>query len=137
MVSYDLAPFDYPERNRVTAVQGDIRDAAALERAMTGCTHAVHCAAALPLYTPADIFSTDVDGTRYVLAVARRVGCARVVHISSTAVYGVPDHHPLFETDPMINLWGEDTGFYKFDCIISRKGSSIRKYSERSLKLLS
>jgi len=104
VVSYDLAPFAYPERDRVTCVPGDIRDAAALQRAMAGCTHAVHCAAALPLYTPEDIFSTDVDGTRNVLAAARALGYARVVHISSTAVYGVPDHHPLFETDPMIGV---------------------------------
>jgi nucleoside-diphosphate-sugar epimerase len=28
----------------------------------------------------------------------------RVIHVSSTAVYGVPDHHPLFETDPLIGV---------------------------------
>jgi nucleoside-diphosphate-sugar epimerase len=31
--------------------------------------------------------------------VAQRQGIERVVHISSTAVYGIPDHHPLVETD--------------------------------------
>jgi len=104
VVSYDLAPFDYPEKGRLTSVRGDIRDEGALERAMTGCTHAVHCAAALPLYKPADIYSTDVEGTRNVLQAARRLHFDRVVHISSTAVYGVPDHHPLYETDPMIGV---------------------------------
>lgn len=104
VVSYDLAPFDYPEKDHIACVQGDIRDAAALERAMEGCTHSVHAAAALPLYKPTDIYSTDVDGTRNVLRAARRRGIDRVVHISSTAVYGVPDHHPLYETDPMIGV---------------------------------
>jgi nucleoside-diphosphate-sugar epimerase len=33
--------------------------------------------------------------------VLEATGDRRVVHVSSTAVYGVPDHHPLFETDPM------------------------------------
>jgi nucleoside-diphosphate-sugar epimerase len=104
VVSYDIAPFDYPEQDRVHCVTGDIRDATALQSAMADCSAVVHCAAALPLYTAADIFSTDIDGTRNVLEAARQLGMARVVQISSTAVYGVPDHHPLYETDPMIGV---------------------------------
>jgi nucleoside-diphosphate-sugar epimerase len=64
VTSYDLADFDYPERNRIRAIKGDIRDAAAVSQAMTGADIVVHAAAALPLYTPDDIRSTDVDGTR-------------------------------------------------------------------------
>jgi nucleoside-diphosphate-sugar epimerase len=101
VVSYDIAPFTYPEAGHVSSITGDIRDRKALDKAMRGCTHAVHCAAALPLYEKADIYSTDVDGTRNVLDSARNAGMERVVHISSTAVYGVPDHHPLFETDQL------------------------------------
>jgi nucleoside-diphosphate-sugar epimerase len=36
-----------------------------------------------------------------VLEAARRHGVERVVHVSSTAVYGIPDHHPLYETDKL------------------------------------
>jgi nucleoside-diphosphate-sugar epimerase len=61
----------------------------------------VHCAAALPLYTPEDIYTTDVVGTRMVLATALEMGIERAVHISSTAVYGIPDHHPLLEDDKL------------------------------------
>lgn len=104
VVSYDVAPFDYPEQDRVTAVTGDVRDLEALKQAMTGCDAVVHCAAALPLYSEADIFSTDIDGTRNVLEAAKRVGVRRAVYISSTAVYGVPDHHPLYEHDQMIGV---------------------------------
>lgn len=104
VVSFDIAPFDYPEADRIRSVIGDIRDQASLEAAMRGCTHAVHCAAALPLYSRADIHSTDVDGTRNVLETAAKLGLDRVVQISSTAVYGVPDHHPLYETDEMIGV---------------------------------
>src|SRR5439155_26532837 len=50
---------------------------------------------------PDGIPTIDVDGTRTVLEGAREAGCRRVVHVSSTAVYGVPDHHPLLETDPL------------------------------------
>lgn len=104
VVSYDIAEFDYPERERITAVTGDVRDAAALRKAMEGCRQVVHCAAALPLYSEADIRSTDVDGTKNVLEAARDLGLERVVYISSTAVYGVPDHHPLYETDRLVGV---------------------------------
>jgi nucleoside-diphosphate-sugar epimerase len=87
-VSFDLAGFEYPERHRVTAVAGDIRDIDAVRRAMQGCDVVVHCAAALPSYTPEAIMSTEVAGTRNVLQAAIDNGIGRVVHISSTAVYG-------------------------------------------------
>ena len=68
---------------------------------MRGARFVIHTAAALPLYAPQDIFSTDVDGTRHVLQAALEEGVERVIHISSTAVYGIPDHHPLLEDDPL------------------------------------
>jgi len=107
--SLDIAPFDYPERNQIEEHTGDIRDRAAVDRAMKDVRFVVHTAAALPLYSPADIFSTDIDGTRNVLESARDHGVERVVHISSTAVYGIPDHHPLLETDPLsgVGPYGE------------------------------
>ncbi|MBA3464792.1 MAG: NAD(P)-dependent oxidoreductase [Deltaproteobacteria bacterium] len=98
VVSLDREPFDYPERSKITEVRGDIRVKADVERAAVGCDVIVHAAAALPLYPPDEIHTIDVDGTRTVLeATAPR----RFVHISSTAVYGVPDHHPLVEADRM------------------------------------
>jgi nucleoside-diphosphate-sugar epimerase len=100
LASLDIADFTYPDiANDITIVQGDIRAKADVERATAGCAHVVHCAAALPLYSPADIYTTDVEGTRLVLEAARRSGVERAVHISSTAVYGIPDHHPLVEDD--------------------------------------
>ncbi len=58
VVSLDIAPFDYPEKNRVKVITGDIRDRSSVDRAMEGVDIVVHTAAALPLYKPADIFST-------------------------------------------------------------------------------
>jgi nucleoside-diphosphate-sugar epimerase len=100
----DLVDFDYPERDKIDFFQGDIRDEAALRQSMVGADIVIHTAAALPLYPPEEIFSTDVVGTRLVLHTAQALGAQRVIHISSTAVYGVPDHHPLFEEDPMIGV---------------------------------
>lgn len=101
VVSLDREPFDYPEQARIVEVRGDIRVRNDVVRAARGCDVVVHAAAALPLYPPDEIHTIDVGGTRTVLEASRSVGCARVVHISSTAVYGVPDHHPLIESDAM------------------------------------
>jgi nucleoside-diphosphate-sugar epimerase len=107
--SLDIAPFDYPERGAIDEIRGDIRDRRAVDRAMSGVDMVVHCAAALPLYSRAEIFSTNVEGTRIVLKSALEQGVPRLVHISSTAVYGVPDHHPIREDDRLqgVGPYGE------------------------------
>ncbi len=100
VTSLDLEPFTYPDmRPLIREVRGDIRTRTDVDTALEGCRHVVHCAAALPLYSPEDIHTTDVVGTRIMLEHAQRHGVERFVHISSTAVYGIPDHHPLLETD--------------------------------------
>jgi len=100
----DLVDFTYPERDKINFLQGDIRDAEAVKKSMAGADIVIHTAAALPLYTPKEIYSTDIEGTRILLNQAKEYGVKRFIHISSTAVYGVPDHHPLFETDPMVGV---------------------------------
>ena len=105
----DLVEFDYPERDRIKAVIGDIRNAGTVREVMQGVNWVIHTAAALPLYTKEEIFSTDIEGTRILLAAAEKEKVERFVHISSTAVYGIPDHHPLYENDKLIGvvLYGE------------------------------
>jgi nucleoside-diphosphate-sugar epimerase len=107
--SYDIAPFAYPEADRIEELRGDIRNTDLHPRAFHGVDVVVHCAAALPLASPSEIHSTNVDGTRLLLETARQQGTGRFVHISSTAVYGIPDHHPLVESDPMqgVGPYGE------------------------------
>ena len=102
VVSLDIAPFDYPEKNKINAITGDIRDRSSVDRAMEGVDIVVHTAAALPLYKAEDIFSTDIDGTRNILQSALEHNVQRMIHISSTAVYGIPDHHPLYEDDKKV-----------------------------------
>ena len=110
VTTLDLSPFDYDDvKSLVREVRGDIRIPADVREALRGADLVVHGAAALPLYSPEAIHSTEVEGTRVVLEEALRMGIRRVVHISSTAVYGVPDHHPLLEDDPMqgVGPYGE------------------------------
>lgn len=100
ITSIDFAPFEYEDcRDKITIVDGDIRDLDKVKEAFKDVNMVVHCAAALPLYSPEDIMTTDVDGTRNILQGALDHGVERALHISSTAVYGIPDHHPLVEDD--------------------------------------
>jgi len=105
----DIAGFDYPEKKWVEMIKGDIRDKSAVEQAVRGTDIVVHGAAALPLYSKEDIYSTDVEGTANILEAALKQNIERVIHISSTAVYGIPDHHPLTEDDPLqgVGPYGE------------------------------
>jgi nucleoside-diphosphate-sugar epimerase len=107
--SLDIAPFAYPERLRVQVHDGDIRDAAAVARAMSDIDVVVHCAAALPLAPAEEILSTAIRGTHLLLEQAETSGVQRFIFTSSTAVYGIPKHHPLVETDPLhgVGPYGE------------------------------
>jgi len=102
----DIAPFDYPEQAEpwLKFTQGDVRDIPVVEKVTEGCDVVVHCAAALPLYSEEDIRTTEIDGSVNVLNAARKFKLDRHVQISSTAVYGVPKKHPIFETDPMVGV---------------------------------
>jgi nucleoside-diphosphate-sugar epimerase len=108
VVSFDIEKeYTYPEKDdsrRLTAISGDIRDFAAAKTAMQGCDIVVHTAAALPLYSPDDIRTTDIDGTKNVIQAAYENKIARFIQISSTAVYGIPDHHPLVEDDELVGV---------------------------------
>lgn len=99
--SYDIAPFDYPEADRVSVIQGDIRDKRLHDRAFEGVSVVVHCAAALPLFPPREIYGTEVEGTRQMLSAAEAAGVSRFIHISSTAVYGIIDGHAKREDDTL------------------------------------
>ncbi len=105
VVLYDIADFpadEYP--HTVEKMKGDVRNRYRLERAFEGASIVIHGAAGLPLLPRDEIMGTNVRGTQNVLDAAKATGVGRVVHVSSTAVYGVPEKHPLFETDPLIGV---------------------------------
>lgn len=102
----DIADFEYPEAAEpwLKFTKGDVRDVPTVEKVTEGCDVVVHCAAALPLYSEEDIRTTEIDGCRNVLNAARKFKLDRMIQISSTAVYGVPKKHPIYETDPMVGV---------------------------------
>ena len=50
IISLDLLPFDYPEKNKISFIKGDIRDKSIVAQAMKDVDLLIHCAAALPLF---------------------------------------------------------------------------------------
>lgn len=102
IVVLDIMDFDYPDvESQITFVKGDIRDKKKVFDVMNGVNQVIHTAAALPLYKEDEIITTDVNGTSNLLEAAHQSHVERFIHISSTAVYGIPDHHPLYEDDKL------------------------------------
>ena len=102
----DVAPLDDPGlEGRVLEVRGDVRSTVDARRLVAGADVLVHAAAALPIQeSRAAIRSVNVDGAAVTLAAALEAGVGRVVLISSTAVYGVPERHPIDEDDPLVGV---------------------------------
>jgi len=98
--SYNEQDYD----KTVKCINGDVRDIKKMDELISQTDVVIHAAAALPLESRKEIMSTNVDGTKNVLELALKHNVKRFVHISSTAVYGVPDHHPLFENDNLIGV---------------------------------
>jgi nucleoside-diphosphate-sugar epimerase len=102
----DVVPLDDAELERaVQELRGDVRDSSRVAELVDGADVVVHAAAALPIQASREsIRSVNVGGTEYVLRAARDAGVRRVVFISSTAVYGVPEKHPIEEDDPLVGV---------------------------------
>lgn len=125
---------DQPDDNiysQTAYIRGDVRDKKAVSKAVKGVDIIIHAAAALPLSSPSEITTTTINGTKNVLEAALRypppakgglggvtfkstnrsikqrhnaTKHPRVIYISSTAVYGVPEKHPILETDPLVGV---------------------------------
>jgi len=104
--SLDLARLDDPAlAGSVEEIEGDVRDEVAVRALVDGAEVLVHAAAALPIQSSREaIRSVNVDGAATVLVAALEAGVRRAVVISSTAVYGVPEKHPIVEDDPLVGV---------------------------------
>jgi nucleoside-diphosphate-sugar epimerase len=102
----DTAPLDDAELERgVEELRGDVRDLSAVASLVRGADVLVHAAAALPIQASREsIRSVNVGGTGVAFAAAADAGVGRAILISSTAVYGVPKHHPIAEDAPLVGV---------------------------------
>ena len=89
----------------VECVTGDLRDAASLERAVAGCELVFHVAADYRLWArhPGEMYRSNVDGTRNLLAAASSAGVERVVYTSTVGCIGFP-HGGIGNEDTPISL---------------------------------
>lgn len=86
----------------VEVVIGDIRDASAVRRAVAGAEVVYHNVAQVPLARDTTLLDTvNVDGTRILLDQCAALGVTRVVHTSSSAVFGVPSSNPVLTSTPV------------------------------------
>jgi dihydroflavonol-4-reductase len=83
---------------------GDLRDPASLEKAMQGCDNVFHVAADYRLWVrdPAEMYRSNVEGTKAILEAARKNSVRCVVYTSSVATVGFNGNgHPADEDSPV------------------------------------
>jgi len=99
----DTLPQDVQRNLDVFA--GDIRDTHGVEKAMTGCDVVLHLAALIAIpysyHSPDTYVDTNVKGTLNVLQAARKLGTEKVVHTSTSEVYGTAQFVPITEAHPL------------------------------------
>jgi len=95
-------------------VEGDLRDAASIDRAMRGVRRVFHVAADYRLWTrhPEELYESNVEGTRRLIAATQRAGVERVVYTSTVATIAVPQHGALPNETTQAEI-GEMIGHYK------------------------
>jgi nucleoside-diphosphate-sugar epimerase len=117
-------PDDELGRLGVQALVGDIRDP---EKARDLCRDMdvlVHAAAALPIRRSAnEIRSVNVDGAATVARAAVESGVSRAIVVSTTAVYGVPETHPITEETPLTPLGAYGESKAEAEEVFRRLGS--------------
>lgn len=89
----------------VEIIAGDLRDLPAVQNAMRGVTHVFHLGALIAIpYSyihPAEVVETNVIGTLNVLLAARDAKVERMIHTSTSEVYGTALRVPIDETHPL------------------------------------
>ncbi|HEY7787687.1 MAG TPA: hopanoid-associated sugar epimerase [Casimicrobiaceae bacterium] len=88
----------------IEMVEGDVRDASGVARAVAGVRYVIHAAADYRLWVrdPAALMQTNVEGTRTVMAAALRAGVERIVYTSSVATLATrSDGLAVDETAPL------------------------------------
>jgi len=104
-VFFDIAEFEKNEYDsNINCIYGDVRNPKLTDEIIRGADVVIHCAAALPLWKKKDIFETNVDGMRNVCESCLKFNVNKLIFISSTAVYGVPKIHPIYENHERIGV---------------------------------
>jgi NAD dependent epimerase/dehydratase len=99
---HDVAPELY---RSIEVMQGDLRDADAVLRAMDGCEIVFHLGAMISIpysyVNPTEVTLVNVNGTLNVLNACRQAGISRLVHTSTSETYGTARYVPIDEKHPV------------------------------------
>ena len=92
-------------KSKFEVFAGDIRDPHGIKEAMQGCETVLHLAALIAIpysyHSPDTYVDTNIKGTLNVLQAARELGVKRVVHTSTSEVYGTAHFVPITEKHPL------------------------------------
>ena len=92
-------------KGRFEVITGDIRDAYGVKESMKGCDAVLHLAALIGIpfsyQSPSAYVDTNIQGTLNVLQAARELGIRRVIHTSTSEVYGSAKFVPITEDHPL------------------------------------
>ena len=92
-------------RGRFEVFAGDVRDAHCVRTALAGCDSVLHLAALIAIpysyHAPASYVDTNINGTLNVVQAAHDLGLKRVVHTSTSEVYGTARFVPITEDHPL------------------------------------
>jgi NAD dependent epimerase/dehydratase len=84
---------------------GDIRDPHGVKSAMAGCEAVLHLAALIGIpfsyHSPSTYVETNINGTLNVLQAARDLDVSRIIHTSTSEVYGTAQFVPITEKHPL------------------------------------
>ncbi len=96
---------DEAVRNEIEVFAGDVRDPNGVLKAMEGCAVIYHLAALISIpfsyHSPDSFVDTNVKGTLNVVQAARALGVEKVVHTSTSEVYGTARFVPITEEHPL------------------------------------
>lgn len=92
-------------KTQLDVFSGDIRDPFGVKAAMQNCTHVLNLAALIAIpysyHSPATYIDTNINGTLNVVQAARELGVEKVVHTSTSEVYGTALYVPMDEKHPL------------------------------------
>lgn len=92
-------------RQSLDVFSGDIRDPYGVRQAMKGCDIVLHLAALIAIpysyHSPDTYIDTNVKGTLNIVQAARDLGVSKVVHTSTSEVYGTARFVPITEEHPL------------------------------------
>jgi NAD dependent epimerase/dehydratase len=92
-------------KKEIDVFAGDVRDPYGMKKAIQGCDIVFHLAALIAIpysyHSPDTYIDTNIKGTLNILQAARELGVEKVIHTSTSEVYGTARYVPIDEDHPL------------------------------------